>query len=607
MFHLNSSALSERTSMDYIATFDPRSHVVTRLDVIGLTDPRGLNVHGLDVVTDEVDSDILWVYLVNHRPPLDPLVDARQVGADPTIEVFKTHLGSNAIEWTHTFEDLQVVVSPDDVVGGADGKEVWFTNDRRARTGMVHTVMDYILRVKSTTVGYCHSDTGCKVAADELYASNGLVRTQDGKFWVASIFGGYITVHEHQADNTLVPTEVIHVGLPIDNLALSPDGSVIAATLPKMFDSMKTGRDTSLTAPSSAHRISINTRRIIYQVYVSPLLARGGWYRTVDPLNTERCTGIEELKACEKLVIHPSGVIYLACARSPESRIAWMPSIQHFNSTHLEGTPSEDYVATYDTRSHKVTKLSVIGFTDPRQLNVHGMDVVPDEHNPGLLWVYLVNHRPPPGSLQNGADSAIEVFKTHLGSGHMEWVRTFAHPEIIATPNDVVGGPNGKEAWFTNDYPVKQGLKRELHMYFQLGSTWVGYCHAETGCKVAADELYTSNGVIRTHDGKFWVASLIGGYVTVHEQQADKTLVQTEVIQLGAFIDNLSVASDGSVIAATFPRADKVLKSFKDTKLTSPSSAHRISINTGEGSYYGEKYKVQKVLPPTLNLAFTVG
>ncbi|CAE6479856.1 unnamed protein product [Rhizoctonia solani] len=273
-----------------------------------------------------------------------------------------------------------------------------------------------------------------------------------------------------------------------------------------------------------------------------------------------------------------------------------MPALQHFNSTRLEETPSEDYVATYDTRSHKITKLSVIGFMDPRQLNVHGMDVVPDERNPDLLWVYLVNHRPPPpGSPSNGADSAIEVFKTHLGSSYMEWVRTFAHPEIIATPNDVVGGPNGKEAWFTNDYPAKQGLKRELHVYFQFGSTWVGYCHVETGCKVAADELYTSNGVIRTHDGRFWVASLMGGYVTVHEQQADKTLVQTEVIQLGPFIDNLSVAPDGSVIAATFPKADKVLKSFKDTKLTSPSSAHRVSINRGEGSYYGEKYKVQKI------------
>ncbi|CAE6474296.1 unnamed protein product [Rhizoctonia solani] len=557
LFRLNSSALRDRTSMDYVATYDPYTHAVTRLDVIGLNDPRGLNLYGLDVVSDEVDSDILWVYLINHRPPLDPLVDAHHVGADPAIEVFKTHLGSNVIEWVRTLEDSNIIVSPNDVVGGKNGKELWFTNDRRSKTGVVRALIDGVFGVKSTTVGYCHSDTGCKIAADELYGSNGLARAQDGNFWVASTFGGYITIHEHQADNTLVPTEIIQVGLPIDNLAASSDGSMVAATLPKMFDIMKAGKNTGFTAPSSAHRISINT-------------GRGSYYG-------------EKYKV-EK-IYEDNGDLGSSATSA---------------ALHADNLYLHDYVVAYDTQSHKITKLSVIGFVDPRQLNVHGMDVVPDEHNPDLLWVYLVNHRPPlPNSPKNGAESAIEVFKTHLGSSHMEWVRTFAHPDVILTPNDIVGGPNGKEAWFTNDYPVKQGMirfqKRELHAYFQIGSTWVGYCHAETGCKVAADELYTSNGIVRTRDGSIWVGSVIGGYLTVHEQQADKTLVQTEIIQLGSFVDNLSVASDGSVIATTFPKADLVLKSFKDTRVKSPSSAHRISINKGENSYYGEKYKVQKI------------
>ncbi|KDN38774.1 hypothetical protein RSAG8_09324, partial [Rhizoctonia solani AG-8 WAC10335] len=264
LFRLNSSALRDRTSMDYVATYDPHTHAVTRLDVLGLNDPRGLNLHGLDVVSDEVDSDILWVYLINHRPPLDPLVDAHHVGADPAIEVFKTHLGSNVIEWVRTLEDSNIIVSPNDVVGGKNGKELWFTNDRRSKTGVARALIDGVFGVKSTTVGYCHSDTGCKIAADELYGSNGLARAQDGKFWVASTFGGYITIHEHQADNTLVPTEIIQVGLPIDNLAASSDGSMVAATLPKMFDIMKAGKNTGLTAPSSAHRISINTGRGSY-------------------------------------------------------------------------------------------------------------------------------------------------------------------------------------------------------------------------------------------------------------------------------------------------------------------------------------------------------
>jgi arylesterase/paraoxonase len=91
--------------------------------------------------------------------------------------------------------------------------------------------------VKSTSVGYCHVKTGCKVAADELYSSNGIVRvslwvflnytgnltgavlqSSDGDVWVGSSGGGYITVHEQQADKTLVPTDVIHIG---ENVCLS--------------------------------------------------------------------------------------------------------------------------------------------------------------------------------------------------------------------------------------------------------------------------------------------------------------------------------------------------------------------------------------------------
>ena len=140
-FILNSSAPRDRTLTDYVATYDHRTHAVTRLEVLGLNDRRGLNVHGLDVVADEIDPDILWVYLINHRPPLDPSVDAHHVGADPVIEVFKTHLGSNLIEWVRTLEDPNIILSPNDVVGGNNGKEVWFTNDRRARTGIVRTAI----------------------------------------------------------------------------------------------------------------------------------------------------------------------------------------------------------------------------------------------------------------------------------------------------------------------------------------------------------------------------------------------------------------------------------------------------------------------------------
>jgi arylesterase/paraoxonase len=64
----------------------------------------------------------------------------------------------------------------------------------------------------------------------------------------------------------------------------------------------------------------------------------------------------------------------------------------------------------------------------------------------------------------------------------------------------------------------------------------------------------------------------------------------------GLLVDNLSLSPDGSVVAATFPKALEMSRAaFKNTSITAPAAAHRISINTGHGSYFGEKYKVQRV------------
>lgn len=134
---LNATALLEKSSSDYVATYDPRSRKVTKLEILGLTEPRGLNVHGMDVVVDEHDSTLLWVYLVNHRPPLDLLVDASRVDADSVIEIFKSRVGANFIEWVQTIEDAKVIITPNDIVGGANGQEFWFTNDNPVKQGLV--------------------------------------------------------------------------------------------------------------------------------------------------------------------------------------------------------------------------------------------------------------------------------------------------------------------------------------------------------------------------------------------------------------------------------------------------------------------------------------
>lgn len=119
---------------DYVATYDPKTSTVTRLNVLGFESPRGLSLHGMDVVPSAADPSELFVYLVNHRVPLNDL--AKNVGADSVIEIFKTTLGSKNMTHIKTVND-PVIMTPNDIVGSSDGKSFYFTNDHGAKVGLV--------------------------------------------------------------------------------------------------------------------------------------------------------------------------------------------------------------------------------------------------------------------------------------------------------------------------------------------------------------------------------------------------------------------------------------------------------------------------------------
>lgn len=172
-----------------------------------------------------------------------------------------------------------------------------------------------------------------------------------------------------------------------------------------------------------------------------------------------------------EIILHPeSGLLYLACS-TPASRPQWAPPLDRFNDT---GASFADYVATYDPRRSRITRLTVTDFPNSaRGLSLHGMDVVPSASDPQLLYIYLVNHRAPIGAkaVDVGADSVIEIFETRSGSGVMRHLRTVEH-EIISTPNDVVGNADGQSFWFTNDHGVNKvglvSLNSQIHKDYQL-------------------------------------------------------------------------------------------------------------------------------------------
>ena len=322
----------------------------------------------------------------------------------------------------------------------------------------------------------------------------------------------------------------------------------------------------------------------------------------------------------------PSGLFYMACS-TPEARSHWTPALSRLNGT---GVPtSSDYFAIFDpsSPSSPARKLRIKNFYDPRGIYVHGLDVVPSSTNPKELFVYAVNHRPPPPPLDSGkvgADSVIELFKTTVGGDTLEHLHTIKH-SLIVTPNDIVGSPDGTSFWVTNDHGEKVGFSRIVETYIGKKSSSVVFCDVNDkkhpgGCKIAAGGLRSCNGIAkdpREGDKRFYVVDSLHGEVTILEKQRDNRLVVTDNFKVGRCLDNVSVDKDGTLYVAckfsffllrrfvvltgfiAWPRGIDLPNHIQNPANPISASVHKVTINTDKSSFFGEKYKVEKVSNPS--------
>ncbi|KAK7053316.1 hypothetical protein VNI00_003942 [Paramarasmius palmivorus] len=242
-------------SEDYIAVFDPVSSQVTRLELEGFPDTRGIFVHGIDVVPSESNPNELFVYLVNHRPPRDGL-DAKAVGADSVIEIFKTNLSGRKLTHVTTVEH-PAIIAPNDIIGYPDGKSFYFTNYFGTKVKAA-VVFREIFNPKSSVV-HCHVDQGCKTVASNMLGSNGIAQAPNGTIYVASTAGRELKIFERQEDDSIVLTDVVSTETPLDNLSVDSNGLVWAAGFPKTLALVHHMEDPVNHAPSCAWKIGINT------------------------------------------------------------------------------------------------------------------------------------------------------------------------------------------------------------------------------------------------------------------------------------------------------------------------------------------------------------
>ncbi|KAI0051220.1 serum paraoxonase/arylesterase [Auriscalpium vulgare] len=329
-----------------------------------------------------------------------------------------------------------------------------------------------------------------------------------------------------------------------------------------------------------------------YQFHLKPVLLNiGAIGRVIESVGNSDCQSILELKACEKLVLHaPSGLLYAGCS-TPAGRSHWIPALDLFSG---EENNHDDVLAFYDPSTSSVTRLNFQGFDSPRGFSTHGFDVVPSSSNPKELFIYAINHREPlNGHAEDvGADSVVEIFKTTVGGEIATHVKTVEDPVII-TPNDVVGFPDGKSFFVSNDHGKKVGRSRFLEL-LGLKRSSVAYCHVDIGCKIALPNILGSNGLTTAPNGTFYLANSKDAEVRVLEHHADNTLSIIDTIRTDRLIDNVSVDEDGALWAAGIVEALSFIAAAANSSKITPSSGLRITRNTGESSYFGENYKIEK-------------
>ncbi|KAA8572651.1 hypothetical protein EYC84_003246 [Monilinia fructicola] len=164
------------------------------------------NLHGFDIRLDP-KSDTLSLLLINHRPPINPVtgvsLDAVGLGANSTIELFQSHVGSDSMRHVRTYTD-PAIQTPNQVAWVNDNAFV-FTNDHSAK----RRHLDILLGGGS--VGYCDSHKNlCNIAHSNGFTGpNGV--DENGDIVAASFPQAYKWAQSLDDQSIKVPAAVVRI------------------------------------------------------------------------------------------------------------------------------------------------------------------------------------------------------------------------------------------------------------------------------------------------------------------------------------------------------------------------------------------------------------
>ncbi|KAH8703393.1 serum paraoxonase/arylesterase-like protein [Talaromyces proteolyticus] len=219
------------------------------------TGGREIDLHGFDVQVLDNDEGRLRFFVINHRPVSaisSSPVDARQHGANSTVEVFDLVRGETELRFVRTISD-PAIQTPNRPASTGDGGFV-VTNDHSAKVGF-RRELDLLLGGGS--IAYCSATSKCHIASNSGFNfPNGIVRGADGLYYTPSAMTGEVSIHRLSTNRTLTKVGEIYLGMPLDNLSVDAEGDIFAAGFPKAQKMLKAmGTPETIGVPTTVWRV----------------------------------------------------------------------------------------------------------------------------------------------------------------------------------------------------------------------------------------------------------------------------------------------------------------------------------------------------------------
>lgn len=282
---LQAEKLSPHSS-DYITILDLKTHEHRRVELINLPGrlkEKGIYVHGIDLFISPIDpsegssiatEQVIFndqvaqkatIYLVNHLPPSDPK-SSHLIGADSVIEVFDTVLGDTKATYRTTIKH-DLVLTPNNLVGLSESS-FYVTNDHNSKVSWTRSFEPFLVDSEINAIIFCsftEDDLNCMPALSGKYPHpNGIAKGPEDSLYMVTTYDPHLRRFDMQSDHSLVLVDELKLPRVVDNIFVTPQGSIFLAGIPSIFKFKKLligiqNNNFDLVSPSDIWKISNET------------------------------------------------------------------------------------------------------------------------------------------------------------------------------------------------------------------------------------------------------------------------------------------------------------------------------------------------------------